>query len=277
MTRARNLAGIVSGAFDVPADALGNVPPSDDASALTTGTLPNARLASGAAVANLGYTPVNKAGDTMTGRLTLNVSGNSETIQINTDGSFGGIAFNSGTNTTFFGHAESSGHFNVNAQAGDACVRGNNGVSISASAGSYGMRIDSSGRVLMPYQPYAKVSFNSSGYVSHGGGIIGFNYINESQGNHYNTSTYTFTCPVAGVYFVCISTIFQNVDSLSWDVKKNGSHMGRFYNVDRGKQASVLIKCAANDALTIHGSSSTLTYEGGTGDPYTFACYYLMG
>jgi hypothetical protein len=62
MSNARNLADIVTGNFDVPLGALDNVPPSNDASALTTGTLDTARLA---------YTPVNKAGDTITGNLVV--------------------------------------------------------------------------------------------------------------------------------------------------------------------------------------------------------------
>jgi hypothetical protein len=49
MGRARNLARlIVDPTGDVDASALGNVPPSDDASALTTGTLPIERIADGA-------------------------------------------------------------------------------------------------------------------------------------------------------------------------------------------------------------------------------------
>jgi hypothetical protein len=46
MSNARNLANIVTGNFDVPLGALDNVPPSNDASALTTGTLPVGRLPS---------------------------------------------------------------------------------------------------------------------------------------------------------------------------------------------------------------------------------------
>jgi hypothetical protein len=51
MSKARNLARlIVDSSGDVDSSALGNVPPSDDASALTTGTLPIARIADGAVV-----------------------------------------------------------------------------------------------------------------------------------------------------------------------------------------------------------------------------------
>ena len=50
MSNARNLADIVTGNFDVPLGALDNVPPSNDASALTTGTLGTSRLPAGSVI-----------------------------------------------------------------------------------------------------------------------------------------------------------------------------------------------------------------------------------
>lgn len=47
MSRARNLADLLDASGDVVSGALDNVPPSNDASALTTGTLPIARIADG--------------------------------------------------------------------------------------------------------------------------------------------------------------------------------------------------------------------------------------
>jgi hypothetical protein len=47
MSRARNLADLLDSNGDVVSGALDNVPPSNDASALTTGTLPIARIADG--------------------------------------------------------------------------------------------------------------------------------------------------------------------------------------------------------------------------------------
>jgi hypothetical protein len=47
MSRARNLADLLDANGDVASGALDNVPPSNDASALTTGTLPIARIADG--------------------------------------------------------------------------------------------------------------------------------------------------------------------------------------------------------------------------------------
>jgi len=47
MTKARNLSDLLDATGDVVSTALDNVPPSDNASSLTTGTLPVARLADG--------------------------------------------------------------------------------------------------------------------------------------------------------------------------------------------------------------------------------------
>ena len=47
MTKARNIADLLDATGDVVSTALDNVPPSDNASSLTTGTLPIARLADG--------------------------------------------------------------------------------------------------------------------------------------------------------------------------------------------------------------------------------------
>lgn len=56
MSNARNLARlIVDSGGDVDVSSLGNVPPSNDASALTTGTLPVGRLASGTIVNSRTY------------------------------------------------------------------------------------------------------------------------------------------------------------------------------------------------------------------------------
>ena len=66
MSNARNLADIITGNFDVPLGALDNVPPSNDASALTTGTLPVGRLpSSGVSASSLttGTLPVGRLAD----------------------------------------------------------------------------------------------------------------------------------------------------------------------------------------------------------------------
>lgn len=89
MSNARNLADIVTGNFDVPLGALDNVPPSNDASALTTGTLPIARIADGAVSATklhttaitdkLGYTPMAREDLNLPVRISQGFSGGFDT------------------------------------------------------------------------------------------------------------------------------------------------------------------------------------------------------
>ena len=61
------------------------------------------------------------------------------------------------------------------------------------------MRIDSEGRVTMPYQPAFKA--HVSGSPSHvNATAIPFSATSLNIGSYFNTANYTFTAPVAGVY-----------------------------------------------------------------------------
>ena len=67
------------------------------------------------------------------------------------------------------------------------------------------MRIDSSGRVTMPYQPVFAASGSTtqswSGSANYQTLQLNLQYVsNNSRGSGYNTSTYRFTAPVAGMY-----------------------------------------------------------------------------
>jgi hypothetical protein len=64
------------------------------------------------------------------------------------------------------------------------------------------MRIDSNGRITMPFQPM----FHAYGSGTQGWSgttirkIVVLNNTYNNVGNHFNTSTYRFTAPVAGTY-----------------------------------------------------------------------------
>lgn len=67
------------------------------------------------------------------------------------------------------------------------------------TSGTERMRIDSSGRVTTPYQPAFQAYCTGSTYIT-SGQVIPFNNTRFNTGSHFNTSTYRFTAPVAGVY-----------------------------------------------------------------------------
>lgn len=145
------------------------------------------------------------------------------------------------------------------------------------SNNSEAMRIDSLGRVTIPYQPFALVDFGGSGYVSVSAGIVAFNNIVQNQGNHYNTSTYKFTCPVAGVYRVSAKFITAgNVDLGHINLYKNNVRVFKSYTVYRGWSGDFTIHCSANDILHLDTDSASVWQATGI-DRYSWGSYYLLG
>ena len=72
------------------------------------------------------------------------------------------------------------------------------------TAGDTALTIDNGGRVLQPTKPAFK-AYATGGWQSvASSGIwytLPFNIEDHDIGGHYNTSTYTFTCPSTGAYF----------------------------------------------------------------------------
>ena len=74
---------------------------------------------------------------------------------------------------------------------------------IKDSSGSVtAITIDSSGRVSTPVKPFAFVGFpGTDSYVAKtANAIVDFSHAFVNYGNYYDTSTYKFTCTVAGIY-----------------------------------------------------------------------------
>jgi hypothetical protein len=88
------------------------------------------------------------------------------------------------------------------------------------------MRIDSSGRVTMPYQPafraYTTTDYTSDGAMTGSPGVWA-----EQFDRNNNFSNGTFTAPVAGVYLVTVMWDALSVLS-TVDLKKNGADFLRY-------------------------------------------------
>ena len=64
-----------------------------------------------------------------------------------------------------------------------------------------GVTIDSSGQVTLPKIPFAMVNVTGSNNITPGNsGTVPFNNVLSSRGISWNTSTYKFQVPVAGLY-----------------------------------------------------------------------------
>lgn len=93
------------------------------------------------------------------------------------------------------------------------------------NASSYRWRMDSSGRVTMPYQPFAHATLGSNVNTTTDS-VIAFDTANVNRGNHFNTSNYRFTAPIAGDYLVLVGMRrnSQNTNSYTrFTIRKNGS------------------------------------------------------
>lgn len=78
------------------------------------------------------------------------------------------------------------------------------------TVGTDQLAVDSAGRVTMPYQPAFRAYYNNTGFTPAAGDVFPFNSTVYNVGNHFNTSTYKFTAPIAGIYCFNFYTIHTN-------------------------------------------------------------------
>ena len=226
MSNARNLADIISGAFDVPAGALDNVE-----------GLPDAIDVNASA-------PADSLAIDASGNIGVGTTSPNQKLTINS----GALAFagNTSTPTTSAG---------IHRPATDTLAL----ITNSAEA----MRIDSAGRVTMPYQPsfYAYASNSYSATTTNE--LVKFNATSFDTGNNFDISAgnHKFVAPVSGVYSFqsTINTYSVGVGSiLRTDLYVNGSAVSRGdymisdHTGDQNVSISVTRSLSANDYVQIY-------------------------
>ena len=105
-------------------------------------------------------------------------------------------------------------------------VAGGQGPMKFSTGGTERLRIDSAGRVTMPYQP-AFTAYYGGGNTAVSGNLVPSS-ASVNTGSHYSTSTGRFTAPVAGVYQFTVSTLGWN----SYSSGRSGFKVNGGYSPD---------------------------------------------
>lgn len=188
---------------------------------------------------------VNTSGDTMTGDLSVtggnftvgstnanpfNWSGSTNPVSISADASntwaqlslqgngTGGTGINLG----------SSGlrHAGIFSLDGSSLAFATNNTNSGISTREH-MRIDSAGRVTMPYQPAFMVT-QAGSTNNQTGVVVDFSVVIENRGSHFSLTTNRFTAPVTGMYHFHVHTFVDAGNGASSEIylRKNGSIYG---------------------------------------------------
>jgi|TARA_R100000030_G_scaffold61147_1_gene46126 hypothetical protein len=141
------------------------------------------------------------------------------------------------------------------------------------------MRINRDGHITTPNVPafHAKgLSNSASSAGTSGTGTLVFGSATVNNGSHYNTSNGRFTAPIAGLYYIAFSVLYDDSynNNGSAYLRKNGSGVGEYAYAEGGAitgyiqtAGSAVVTAAAGDYIEVYtgitgwhvGSESSFT------------------
>jgi hypothetical protein len=140
----------------------------------------------------------------------------------------------------------------------------------SASTSGTAINIDSNNRVTMPNRPAFLARRNGTG-LQLNNEIMPFDsktiYGGFDTASGYNTSTYTYTCPIAGLYWFHVSSILGSiaVDNGQWKIQLNSSDYEQRHFTNKTTEyythsIDTYINASANDTVRVKMSSNIYMY-----------------
>lgn len=222
----------------------------------------------------LGYTPVNKAGDTLTGPLTL---GGKLDRQMSADGTAIEVRSSYAGNQKIFEVAQSGS---------DGVVYLRDALGNLSTISSYSAAYSSlKSKLLLPNQP--SFSAYSPAVTATGNNVI-YGSTRHNTGNCYNTSNGRFTAPVTGVYIFTFNSLMNvNSDYVRLWFNVNNVHNPTYGDTLSGGSLSggawtgwsyisigltLVIQLTANDWVSVWNDGPTATWGTGYG---TFSGHLL--
>jgi hypothetical protein len=112
------------------------------------------------------------------------------------------------------------------------------------------IRVDSSGRINMPFQPMFSGHRNNGNIGT--GSVVIINTPDIDVGNNYNYSNGRFTCPVTGVYEVHTCGHSENSQPSQLRIAKNGATVKQEYQNGASYAATpvtIIMNCNAGDYI----------------------------